>query len=211
MMNLDGALKATPLIAILRGLDPERAVAVAEALVEAGFRVIEVPLNSPAPLKSIERIVRRVGDNALIGAGTVLTEADMASVVDAGGRIIVAPNMNPALGAAVTAKGLAWCPGVMTPTEAFAALDIGAQVLKFLPAEMIPPKAVAAMRAVLPHDALIAAEGGVTPEGMADYRKAGTDAFGLGSALFKPDYALEDIALRARRFVAAAADLEGRA
>ena len=210
MMTLDGALKATPLIAILRGLDPDRAVAVAEVLVEAGFRVIEVPLNSPAPLTSIERIARRVGDDALIGAGTVLTETDMASVADAGGRIIVAPNMNPALGAAAVARGLAWCPGVMTPTEAFAALDIGAQVLKLFPAEMIPPKAVAAMRAVLPREALVAAVGGITPEGMAAYRAAGTDAFGLGSALFKPDYTLEDISLRARRFVAASVDLEGK-
>jgi 2-dehydro-3-deoxyphosphogalactonate aldolase len=210
MMTLDGALKETPLIAILRGLDPDRATAVAEVLVEAGFRVIEVPLNSPAPLTSIERIARRVGDNALVGAGTVLTETDMASVADAGGRIIVAPNMNPTLGAAAVARGLAWCPGVMTPTEAIAALDIGAQVLKLFPSEMIPPKAVTAMRAVLPREALIAAVGGITPESMAAYRTGGTDAFGLGSALFKPDYTLEDIALRARRFVAAAVDLEGK-
>lgn len=204
------ALNAAPLIAILRGLDPDRAVAVAETLVEAGFRVIEVPLNSPSPLVSIERIARRLGDTAMIGAGTVLTERDMTSVADAGGRIIVAPNMNPALGAATVSRGLDWCPGVMTPTEAFAALEIGARVLKFFPAEIIPPKAIAAMRAVLPPEAIVAAVGGITPEGMAPYRKAGADAFGLGSALFKPGYAQEDIARRAKGFVEAAAALEDR-
>lgn len=207
MTVLAEALAAAPLIAILRGLDPGRAVEVAEVLAEAGFRVIEVPLNSPSPLTSIERIAGRLGDAAIVGAGTVLTERDMLSVADAGGRIIVAPNMNPALGAATVAKGLAWSPGVMTPSEAFAALDIGAQVLKFFPAEMIPPKAIAAVRAVLPRDALVAAVGGITPDGMAAYRTAGTDAFGLGSALFKPDYTLEEIARRAKQFVEAAAGL----
>lgn len=210
MIGLEETVKAAPLIAILRGLDPENAAEVAEVLVEAGFRIIEVPLNSPSPLRSIERIARRCGDIGVVGAGTVLTEGDMLSVSDAGGRIIVAPNMNPSLGAATVAKGLAWCPGVMTPSEAFAALDIGASVLKFFPAEAIPPKAVAAMRAVLPPDALVAAVGGITPDGMAAYRNAGTDAFGLGSALFKPDYALDDIARRAKQFVAAAAGLEAR-
>lgn len=210
MTALREALAATPLIAILRGLDPDQAVAVAEGLVDAGFRVIEVPLNSPSPLRSIERIARSVGDRAIVGAGTVLTEADMLSVADAGGRIIVAPNMNPAVGAATVARGLAWCPGVMTPSEAFAALDLGAQVLKFFPADLIPPGAIAAMRAVLPRAALVAAVGGITPEGLAAYRTAGTDAFGLGSALFKPDYALDEIARRAKRFVAAAAELEER-
>lgn len=210
MIKLDEALMAAPLIAILRGLDPDRAVAVAEVLVAAGFRIIEVPLNSPSPLKSIERIARRVGETAIVGAGTVLNENDMVSVADAGGRIIVAPNMNPVLGAATVSRGLSWCPGVMTPSEAFAALDIGASVLKFFPAEMIPPKAISAMRAVLPHDALIAAVGGVNPDGMAVYREAGTDAFGLGSALFRPGYSLDNLARRAKQFVEAASDLEDR-
>lgn len=211
MSELREALAAAPLIAILRGLDPEQAADVAEVLVEAGFRVIEVPLNSPSPLASIERIARCVGDRAIVGAGTVLTMDDMVQVADAGGRIIVAPNMNPVLGAAAVATGLTWCPGVMTPSEAFAALDIGAQVLKFFPAEMIPPKSIAAMRAVLPQDAMVAAVGGITPDGMAAYRNAGTDAFGLGSALFKPDYPLDDIARRARQFFDAALHLETRA
>lgn len=211
MIDPDEVLARAPLIAILRGLHPDQAVEVAAVLVEAGFRVIEVPLNSPSPLTSIERIARRFGETVIVGAGTVLTEGDMASVADAGGRIIVSPNMNPALGAATVSKGLAWCPGVMTPSEAFAALDIGASVLKFFPAEMIPPKAISAMRAVLPSDALVAAVGGITPEGMGPYRKAGTDAFGLGSALFKPDYALDDIARRAKQFTEAVAALEERA
>lgn len=210
MTKLDDALKTTPLIAILRGLDPARAVEMAETLADAGFRVIEVPLNSPSPLSSIERISRRLGDRAIVGAGTVLTESDMTAVANAGGKVIVAPNMNPLLGAATVAKGLAWCPGVMTPSEAFEALDIGASVLKLFPAEMIPPKAVAAMRAVLPPDAIVAAVGGITPEGMAIYRNAGTDAFGLGSALFKPEYTLDEVARRAKLFVAASDELEAR-
>jgi 2-dehydro-3-deoxyphosphogalactonate aldolase len=210
MNDLSEALASAPLIAILRGLLPENAIEVADVLVATGFRVIEVPLNSPSPLLSIERIAQRFGDTTIVGAGTVLTESDLFSVANAGGRIIVSPNMNPALGAATVAKGLAWCPGVMTPSEAFAALDIGAHVLKFFPAEMIPPKAISSMRAVLPPEAIVAAVGGITPEAMPAYRMAGTDAFGLGSALFKPDYSLSDIAIRAKRFVDAVAALEER-
>lgn len=210
MKELSEALAAVPLIAILRGLDPEQAIAVADVLVEAGFRVIEVPLNSPSPLKSIERIATHVGKAAFVGAGTVLTEKDMRSVADAGGRIIVAPNMNPALGAATVAQGLAWCPGVITPSEAFTALDTGAAMLKFFPAEMIPPDAISAMRAILPRDAQVVAVGGITPGKMSLYRRAGTDGFGLGSALFKPDYPIGDIARRAKEFVAAASALEAR-
>lgn len=210
MYEISEALAAVPLIAILRGLDPDRAIETARVLVDAGFRIIEVPLNSPSPLMSIERIARHFGDRALIGAGTVLTEHDMHAVADAGGRIIVAPNMNPSLGAATVARGLAWCPGVMTPSEAFTALAIGAAVLKFFPAEMIPPPAVAAMRAVLPNNAQVAAVGGITADRMSLYRRAGADAFGLGSALFKPEYPVEEIAQRAKEFVSAASALETR-
>lgn len=199
-----------PLIAILRGLDPDRAIDVAAVLVEAGFRIIEVPLNSPSPLVSIERIASNFANQAVVGAGTVLSQDDMAAVADAGGRIIVSPNMNPSVGAATVSRGLAWCPGVMTPSEAFAALDIGASVLKFFPAEMIPPKGIAALRAVLPPKAIVAAVGGITPEGMVAYRAAGTDAFGLGSALFKPDYALDDIASRAKQFSDVVSELKER-
>ncbi|PRY20404.1 2-dehydro-3-deoxyphosphogalactonate aldolase [Aliiruegeria haliotis] len=208
MCELSVALAKAPLIAILRGLKPERAIETAETLVEAGFRVIEVPLNSPSPLESIERIARRFGDTVLVGAGTVLSERDMYSVADAGGRVIVAPNMNPALGSAAVAKGLTWCPGVLTPSEAFAALEIGAGTLKLFPAEMIPPSAVTAMRAVLPKGAQLVAVGGITADRMTQYRRAGANAFGLGSALFKPEYSIEDVAQRAREFVDAALALE---
>ncbi|MBV0912783.1 2-dehydro-3-deoxy-6-phosphogalactonate aldolase [Anianabacter salinae] len=200
MTDLRAALAVNPLIAILRGLDPDKAAPVADVLVDAGLRIIEVPLNSPAPLTSIERIVERHGDNALIGAGTVLTAEDVEAVAGAGGRLIVAPNMDPAVGRAATERGMLWCPGVATPTEAFAALSLGAAMLKFFPAEMIPPQAISAMRAVLPKTAIVAVVGGITPDTMAPYRAAGADAFGIGSALFKPGYGLDEIADRASRF-----------
>ena len=206
MIELNAALAANPLIAILRGLDPDNAGPVSNTLVDAGFRIIEVPLNSPEPLVSISRIVERHGDRAIIGAGTVLTPKDVDAVAEAGGRIIVSPNMNAEVGRAAVARGLFWCPGIMTPSEAFTALDVGASVLKIFPAEMVPPPAIAAMRAVLPRDAVIAAVGGITPQTMAPYRAAGVDGFGLGSALFKPDYSLDEIAKRARAFVAALED-----
>ena len=128
----------------------------------------------------------------------------MRAVADAGGQIIVAPNLSVPVGSAAVSRGLDWCPGVMTPSEAFAALDQNASLLKFFPAELMPPEAIGAMRAVLPKKAMVAAVGGMTPERLADYQRAGTNAFGLGSALFKPDYALDDIAERAMRFVASA-------
>lgn len=205
MTTIRDAIAKTPLIAILRGLEPASALPVADVLVGAGFRVIEVPLNSPEPLDSIARIAGRHGEQAMIGAGTVLTADDVRRVGDAGGRVIVAPNMNPEVGRAAVSQGLAWCPGVMTPSEAFAALEIGASMLKVFPAEMVPPAAIRAMRAVLPPDAIVAAVGGITPDAMTAYRAAGTDAFGLGSALFRPDYAVEDIARRARSFMDALA------
>lgn len=197
------AMRQNPLIAILRGLHPDRAPDVATVLVEAGFRIIEVPLNSPDPLVSIERIAHRFGDQIVIGAGTVLTPADVARVVDAGGQIIVAPNMNLDVGAQAIALGARWCPGVFTPTEAFAALDHGASVLKVFPAELAPPAAISALRAVLPRDAMVAAVGGITPETMGPYLDAGANSFGLGSALFKPDYDLAEVHRRARAFVQA--------
>lgn len=200
MTDLFAALAVNPLISILRGLAPEKALPVADVLVEAGFRLIEVPLNSPEPIDSIARIADAYGANAIIGAGTVLTVEQVAEVAEAGGRLIVAPNMNPEVGRAAVERGLFWCPGVMTPSEAFAALEIGAAVLKVFPAEVIPPAAIAALRAVLPKDAHIAAVGGITPERMAAYRAAGTDGFGLGSALFRPDYSLGDLRARAEAF-----------
>lgn len=199
----ENALSDNSMIAILRGLQPANAVAVSDILVDAGFRMIEVPLNSPEPLKSIEAIAQKHGHNTVVGAGTVLTAQQVSDVVGVGGQIIVSPNMNPAVGARSVELDAKWCPGVMTPTEAFAALDLGASILKFFPAELVPPKGVSAMRAVLPKDVIVAAVGGITPETMADYHKAGSDGFGLGSALFKPDYDLGELKKRAAAFVTA--------
>lgn len=207
MIDLAGALEANPLIAILRGLEPTNAVPVSDVLFDAGFRIIEVPLNSPDPLDSIAQIATKLGTKAVVGAGTVLTVDQVEAVADAGGRLIVSPNMNPEVGRAAVAQGLLWCPGVMTPSEAFAALDLGASVLKVFPAEMVPPAAIAAMRAVLPSDAVVAAVGGITLETMAPYCRAGVNGFGLGSALFKPEYSLDDIARRAGAFTGALEDL----
>ena len=201
------ALEQNPLIAILRGLEPDNAIPVSDVLVDAGFRIIEVPMNSPNPLESIRKIANKYGERIVIGAGTVLTPEDVSDVVGAGGQIIVSPNMNPLVGARAVELGAKWCPGVMTPTEAFAALDLGATILKFFPAELVPPNAIAAMRAVLPKNALVAAVGGITPQTMADYHAVGTNSFGLGSALFKPTYGLEELAQRARTFVEAYSDL----
>ncbi|MFK7871409.1 MAG: 2-dehydro-3-deoxy-6-phosphogalactonate aldolase [Roseobacter sp.] len=207
MIDLATAFAANPLIAILRGLEAEKALPVSDALVDAGFRIIEVPLNSPDPLVSIRQMAERHGAQSIIGAGTVLNVAQVEAVAEAGGRIIVSPNMNPEVGRAAVTRGLYWCPGVMTPSEAFSALDLGASVLKFFPAEMVPPKAVAAMRAVLPKDAVIAAVGGITPDTLRSYRNAGVNGFGLGSALFKPGDTLDDMTRRARAFKKAWEDL----
>jgi len=203
------AIAENPLIAILRGLAPDNAIDVADALVDAGFRIIEVPLNSPDPLKSISRIAGKHGDRVVVGAGTVLTAAQVEQVISSGGRLIVSPNMRPAVGHRAADLGAVWCPGVLTPTEAFDALDHGAAVLKFFPAEMVPPKAIAAFRAVLPAEAVLAAVGGITPQMMESYFRAGANSFGLGSALYKPDYKIDDIAMRARTFVNAFQELAG--
>ncbi|MEX3007620.1 2-dehydro-3-deoxy-6-phosphogalactonate aldolase [Hoeflea sp. TYP-13] len=210
-MNLwQKVIAENPLIAILRGLEPGRAIDVADVLVDCGFRIIEVPLNSPDPLSSIERIARKYGDRVVVGAGTVLTASDVSDVVEAGGRIIVAPNMNPEVGARAVSLDVKWCPGVLTPTEAFEALRLGAEVLKFFPAELVPPQAIAALRAVLPQGALVAAVGGITPETMRSYYSAGANSFGLGSALFRPSYELADLKQRATTFVKTYAELKRR-
>lgn len=203
MISLAAALSDNPLIAILRDLKPENAIAVADVLVEAGFRIIEVPLNSPDPLTSIQLIAEKYADRVVVGAGTVLSSDDVVDVVNAGGKIIVAPNMNPRVGAKALELDVKWCPGVATPSEAFEALELGAAMLKFFPAEIIPPEAIKAMRAVLPKHAQIAIVGGVTPEKMDDYLNAGANSFGLGSALFKPEYPLDELQERAAAFVTA--------
>lgn len=192
-----------PLVAILRGLTPDEAEAIGGALVEARVRIIEVPLNSPEPLASIGLLARRFGEDALIGAGTVLDPADVPRIAEAGGRLIVSPGTDPQVIAATIAAGMASAPGFFTPSEAFAAIRAGAHALKLFPAEAAPPAVVKAQRAVLPKDMPLIVVGGITPERMADYRAAGADGFGLGSALYTPGLTAGEVAARARRFVAA--------
>lgn len=195
--------QATPLIAILRGLEPDQAAPTVRALVDEGFGLIEIPLNSPRPLESIRAAAAAVGERALLGAGTVLDPADVQRIRAAGGGLIVAPNLDARVGAAARDAGVVYCPGVATPSEMFAAIDLGAHALKLFPGEMIGPPVVKALRAVAPSTARLVPVGGVTPDKMAPYLAAGADGFGLGSALFKPGESLDDIRVAARRFVSA--------
>lgn len=174
------------IIAILRGITPGEALAVGEVLLDAGIDTIEVPLNSPDPFDSIAALAEAFGDRARIGAGTVLNVADVARVQAAGGRLVVSPDMNPDVIAATRAAGMASFPGVMTPTEAFAALRAGASGLKLFPASLIGPDGLRAMRAVLPADTACYAVGGAGQENFADWIAAGATGFGIGSALYRP-------------------------
>jgi 2-dehydro-3-deoxyphosphogalactonate aldolase len=199
---LSQALAQLPLIAILRGLTPAEAPAMGEALVSSGFAIIEVPLNSPEPFKSITALSQQF-PQTLIGAGTVLNAQQVKEVHAAGGRLVVAPNFNPAVVAQALALNMVVLPGVATPTEAFAALDAGAHGLKLFPAEMISPATVKAMRAVLPKDAALMPVGGITPDNMAVYRAAGASGFGLGSALYAPGRSAQAVQQQAQAFVRA--------
>jgi 2-dehydro-3-deoxyphosphogalactonate aldolase len=202
--TFEAALAACPLVAILRGLTPAEAVPVGRVLVDAGFRLLEVPLNSPDPLASISALAHAF-PQAWVGAGTVLRRQDVGRVQAAGGRLVVAPNFDADVVAEARDLGMAALPGVATPTEAFAALDAGATAIKLFPAEMISPAAVKAMRAVLPSDALLLPVGGITPGNMAAYRAAGADGFGIGSALYSPGLAVDAVRERALDFMAALA------
>lgn len=207
MTDFETHFAQCPLVAIIRGVRPDEAEAVGGALIEAGIRIIEVPLNSPEPLASIERLARAFGDRALIGAGTVLNVADVRSVADAGGRIIVSPNVFSDVVAATVAAGLVSAPGYFTPSEAFAAIRAGAGVLKLFPAEAASPAVVKAHRAVLPKAIRLLVVGGVTPDKMAEYLRAGANGFGLGGALYKPGMAPAEVGQRANGFVAALAQV----
>ncbi|WP_457108218.1 2-dehydro-3-deoxy-6-phosphogalactonate aldolase [Methylobacterium sp. P5_C11] len=201
--RFEAAFAACPLVAILRGLTPDAAPDVGDALVEAGFRLIEVPLNSPEPLRSIAILAERLAGRAVVGAGTVLTPAQVDAVATAGGTLVVSPNVDPAVIAATVAAGLASLPGYQTPTEAFTALAAGATALKLFPADVATPLALKAHRAVLPPGTRVLAVGGVVPDSIAGWRQAGADGFGLGSNLYRPGKAADDVARDAASFVAA--------
>lgn len=192
-----------PLVAILRGVRPEEVEAIGLALVEAGLRIVEVPLNSPEPIASIARLARALAGRALVGAGTLRRSDEVADVAAAGGRLIVTPHADPAIVRTAKAAGLVALPGVATPTEAFAMLDAGADGLKLFPAELLGPPVVKALRAVLPANTRLLPVGGITPAGMAAFRAAGATGFGLGSALYRPGAGPAEVAERARAFLAA--------
>ncbi len=197
------SLAPTAHVAILRGLEPAEADQIASVVVEAGFGAIEVPLNSPDPLVSIAKIARKWGERTLVGAGTVLEADQVDDVAAAGAKLVVAPNADPAVIERAAKLGLAALPGVATMTEAFRALKAGASGLKLFPGEAMPPEVVKAWRAVLPKETQLYPVGGVTPERIAPYRRAGANGFGIGSALFKPGASVSSVERAARAFVKA--------
>ena len=192
-----------PLIAIIRGVTPDEAEATARALHEGGIRIIEVPLNSPDALASIRTISGALGEQALVGAGTVLTVEDVEKVREAGGQLVVSPNMNPEVIKATVGSGMVSCPGTFTPTEAFAALRSGATVVKLFPAEAASPKVLKAMRAVLPKDATLIVVGGINPDSMDGWIDAGANGFGLGGGLYKPGQPPQETLAKAKAYVEA--------
>ncbi|TAN03471.1 MAG: 2-dehydro-3-deoxy-6-phosphogalactonate aldolase [Rhodanobacteraceae bacterium] len=194
-------LEPLPLVAILRGLSPDEAVAIGDALITAGFHILEVPLNSPEPLESIRRLSDAFGKDCLVGAGTVMTPDAVAEVAQAGGRLIVTPHTDPAVIVAAKTAGMLCTPGTATPSEAFAALRAGADAIKVFPAEQVTPKVLRAWRAVLPPQTAILPVGGITLQNMAEYLHAGATGFGIGSALYKPGKSVDEVARAAHDFV----------
>jgi 2-dehydro-3-deoxyphosphogalactonate aldolase len=195
-------LDECPLVAIIRGVRPDEAEAIGDAIYEGGIRIIEVPMNSPDPLKSIERLAAKFGDRALVGAGTVLDRADVARVRDAGGRIIVSPDTNIPVIEAAAAAGLVASPGYFTPSEAFAAIRAGATALKLFPAEGATPAVLKAHLAVLPNGLPVMAVGGIKPDNMRPWLDAGATGFGLGGGLYKSGQSAAETFDKARAYVA---------
>ena len=207
--ELKERLRDVPLVAILRGVTPEEVVGIGEALVAAGLVALEVPLNSPRPFESISALARAFGDRALVGAGTVRDPEDVTRTASAGGRVIVMPHGDPRVIEAAKARELIALPGVATPTEAFAALDAGADALKLFPAEAAPPPVLGALRAVIPPEAWILPVGGIAPESMAPYWASGANGFGLGSGLYRPGDVPAAVRRSADAYVAAVRALTG--
>lgn len=205
--RFDAAFAAAPLVAILRGLTPAEAPAVGDALLDAGFTLIEVPLNSPDPFESIRLIAERAGERAMVGAGTVLTTDNVGRVADAGGTLIVSPNTDAAVIAETARRGLVSLPGYFTASEAFVALAAGATGLKLFPADGTTPGCLKAQRAVLPRAIRMLAVGGITPDNMAEWRAAGADGFGLGSNLYKAGKSADAVAQDARLYISALKEL----
>lgn len=201
--RFEAAFAALPLVAILRGLTPDEAVPVAERLHAAGFRLIEVPLNSPDPFESIERIRKAMPGDTLVGAGTVTAPGAVDILASIGADLVVMPHADTTVIAAAKAAGMICVPGVATATEAFAALAAGADALKLFPAEMLTPPVVKALRSILPKPVRLLPVGGITPTNMGPYREAGAAGFGLGSALYKPGASVAETGVRAEDFVAA--------
>jgi len=213
MMNtpsLRSYLSPLPLIAVLRGITPPEVTAIAAALTDNGFRILEVPLNSPQPLDSIGRLARSFGDRCLTGAGTVIDVADVARVAAAGGKLIVMPHGDVAIVHEAKRQGLLCVPGVATPTEAFAALAAGADGLKMFPAEQLSPAVLKAWRAVLPLDTLVFPVGGIRPDNMAPYWAVGANGFGTGSNLYRPGGAPDEVRAVAAAYAAGFAALDPR-
>lgn len=202
--RMHAALAQLPLVAILRGIKPNEIEAIGAALIVAGFRFIEVPLNSPDPFASIAKLAAMAPRDVLVGAGTVVDADDVARVADANGQLIISPNFNASVVEAAVAQGMIAMPGVMTPSEAFAALKGGAHALKLFPGEIVTPAATRAMRAVLPAATKLLIVGGVSADTMKPYIDAGADGFGIGSSLYKPGLSAQDVRARADALIAAA-------
>lgn len=195
-------LAECPLVAIIRGVTPAEAPAIGQAIYDAGIRVIEVPLNSPEPFRSIRALAEHFDDQALIGAGTVLDPDDVQRVAEAGGQLIVSPNTYAPVIEATVKSGMVSAPGYFTPSEAFKALRAGAHVLKFFPAEAATPAVIKGQKAVLPKDVPVLVVGGIKPDNMRPWLAAGASGFGLGSGIYKPGQSPDEVGAQARAFVA---------